>query len=174
MANLTAELLDSFVDLSIEDICPLGFGTVGDKHNHCAHFVSHVLKLNNTVTTGLTCAGMVYKGKKHPAAGGLIRVNNIFNYCADLDEPDDTGCLVYYTVPANIGSDGLMSDMSQKHVGICYKGHVYNYGNGKDMVRKDKVGDLRHLYGAKTITRYTVLPVGRTVLTLEEIQALVE
>lgn len=173
MATLTATLLDSFVGKSVEDLCPLGFGKNSDDHNHCAHFVGHVLKLNNAVTTGMTCAGMVYIGKKYPTAGALIRVNDIYNFCADLEEPNPLGCLAYYTLKSNIGADGLMGTMRQKHVGICFEGHVYNYGNTNDKVRKDKVGDLANLYGKNTITRYTVLPMGHTVLTLDEIKALV-
>lgn len=172
MAALTLDFLDQFVGLSIEKICPLKFGTVGDSHNHCAHFVGHVLKLNNTNSNGFTCAGMMIAGKNHPEAGAVIRVNDIYNACVDLEEPDPLGCLAYYTVASNI-KDGLMGTMSKKHVGICLQGYVYNYGNGKDAVRKDKVGDLSNLYGSKTITRYTKLPLTYSVLTLEEIQALV-
>ena len=172
MASLSTALLDSFVGKSIEDMCPLNFGKKGDAHNHCAHFVGHVLKLNHSVAPGLTCAGMVFGGNKHPAAGALIRVNDIFNYCEDLDEPASLGCLAYYTLKSNIGKDGMMGDMKQKHVGICFNGSVYNYGNSHDKVRKDNVGDLDGLYGKDTIARYTVLPLGYSVLTLEEIKAL--
>lgn len=173
MATLTADFLDKFVGKTIVDICPLKFGTIGDKHNHCAHFVGHVMKLNNASTNGFTCAGMVYSGKSHPDAGAVIRVNDLYNICIDIDEPDPLGCLAYYTLPNNIDKNGFMGTMSQKHVGICHGGYVYNYGNSKDAVRKDKVGDLAALYGAKTITRYTKLPPLYTLLTLEEIQALV-
>jgi hypothetical protein len=172
MASLTASLLDSFVGKSIEDICPLSFGKKKDTHNHCAHFVGHVLKLNSLVVSGMTCAGMVFAGKKNPAAGALIRVNDIFNVSADLAEPDSKGCLAYYTLASNIGKDGLMGTMAQKHVGICLDGNVYNYGNTDDKVRKDKVGDLKALYGKNTITLYTVLPPSHDVLTLAQIKAL--
>lgn len=173
MASLTADYLDKFVGEGIEKICPLKFGKTGDGHNHCAHFVGHAMKLNNSATNGFTCAGMVYAGKKSPEAGAVIRVNDIYNICIDIDEPDPLGCLAYYTLPTNIDKDGFMGTMSQKHVGICLGGYVYNYGNSKDAVRKDKVGDLAALYGAKTITRYTKLPPTYTLLTLEEIQTLV-
>ncbi len=172
MASLSTALLDTFVGLSIEQICPLKFGTVGDDHNHCAHFVGHVLKLNSSVANGLTCAGMVYAGKKNPTAGALVRVNDIFNFCADIDEANPLGCLVYYTLPGNIKADGTMGSMRKKHVGICIEGYVYNYGNTNDKVRRDRVGDLARLYGKKTITLYTDLPMGHTVLTLDEIKRL--
>lgn len=172
IVSLSTTLLDSFVGLSIEDICPLGFGTVGDAHNHCAHFVGHVLKLNASLHLGLTCAGMVSAGRHHGDAGALIRVNNIFNAADDIDSPDPDGCLAYYTTKTNMHSDGTMGDHRQKHVGICYKGFVYNYGNTQDKVRKNKVGDLANLYGHKTITLYTAFPDGATSLTLEQIKAL--
>ena len=173
MATLNLDYLDKFVGKGIEDICPHKFGKDGDGHNHCAHFVGHAMKLNNAATNGFTCAGMVYAGKKTPDAGAVIRVNDIYNICVDIDAPDPLGCLAYYTVPKNIDKDGYMKTMSQKHVGICFGGYVYNYGNSKDAVRKDKVGDLASLYGKATITRYTKLPPTYTLLTLEEIQALV-
>jgi hypothetical protein len=118
MALLSTTLLDSFVGKSIEDICPLGFGKIGDSENHCAHFVGHVLKLTSAVVQGLTCAGMVSTGKKHPQAGAVIRVNNIFNCCENIAQPASLGCLAYYTVKSNIAKSGLMGDMSHKHVGV--------------------------------------------------------
>lgn len=172
MSSLTTMLLDEFVGLSIEQICPLKFGSIGDDHNHCAHFVGHVLKLNSSAANGLTCAGMVYAGKQNPTAGALVRVNDIFNICRDIAEPNPLGCLAYYTLPENINKDGAMGTMRQKHVGICIGGYVYNYGNKNDKVRRDKVDDLARLYGKKTITLYTALPTSHTVLTLAEVKAL--
>lgn len=172
MSSLTTALLDEYVGLSIEKICPLKFGTNGDDHNHCAHFVGHVLKLNSSVASGLTCAGMVWAGKKNPTAGALIRVDDIFNGCVNIDEPNPLGCLAYYTLPGNIKADGTMGSMRQKHVGICIEGYVYNYGNTNDKVRKDRVGDLAALYGKKTITLYTKLPMSHTVLTVAEVLGL--
>jgi hypothetical protein len=172
MSFLSTACLDEFVGKGIEEICPLKFGKKGDSHNHCAHFVAHVLKLHRAVVPGTTCANMVYGGMKNATAGAIIRVNDIYNVCADLAAPEPLGCLAYYTVPANLDKEGMMGTMSQKHVGICLGGFVYNYGNTLDKVRKDNVGDLAQLYGAKTITLYTVLPTGYTALTLAEVQAL--
>jgi len=173
MAQLTLSLLDSFEGKNIEEICPLGFGKKGDAHNHCAHFTSHVLRLNNSAISGTTCADMVYNGKKNFAAGGIIRVNDIFNTCVDIDEPLAGGCLAYYTLQSNMQKDGYMGSAPDKHVGICYEGFVYNYGNKHDKVRKNKIGDLAKIYGKDTITLYTALPAGATALSLEEIKALV-
>jgi hypothetical protein len=168
---LTAGLLDGYVGKRITELCPLHFGTIGDKDNHCAHFVGHVLQLHHGVVHGTTCAGMSYDGKKHAAAGAVIRVNDIFNACDDLKEPCSTGCLIYYTLPENI-HNGFMGTMSKKHVGICLGGYVYNYGNTHDAVRKDKLGDLDKLYGAKTIVRYTALPTGASPQSFADLQKL--
>src|SRR6516164_6461292 len=102
---LTAAGLDTFKDKSIKDICPCGYNQththvrpahghhghhdhhshVGhdQKINHCAHFVSHVLKLNDALHIGVTCAQMTSKGKtlKSPGAGACLRVNEVFNFC---------------------------------------------------------------------------------------------
>jgi hypothetical protein len=164
--------LNLFIGKTVEDICPLGFGKIGDSHNHCAHFVSHVLKLNASLHIGLTCAVMVANGNKHSAAGACIRVNEVFNVCDDLGEPDENGCLVYYTLPGNMHKDGTMGDMSQKHIGIYSGGMVWNYGNTHDKVRRDMVSNLKHLYGTNTIILYTAFPAGATVLTLDQIKAL--
>jgi len=40
--NITKEFLDGYIGNKVEDFCG-SFGTTGDEHNHCAHFVSHVL-----------------------------------------------------------------------------------------------------------------------------------
>jgi hypothetical protein len=59
---LNAAGLDAFVGKWIGDICPLGYDD--DAFNHCAHFVSHVLKLNDATGIGLTCATMSSDSKK--------------------------------------------------------------------------------------------------------------
>ncbi|MFL5331495.1 MAG: hypothetical protein ACJ8C4_21605 [Gemmataceae bacterium] len=169
---LSASALDAFLDKSIDKICPLGFGKVGDVHNHCAHFVSHVLKLNSAQHIGYTCAGMVNLGKKNAAAGGCIRVNEIYNACDKLSTPDEAGCLAYFTLPGNMEKDGSMGSMADKHIGIYLGGMIWNYGNTKDQVRKSDVAFLGTLYGKSTIARYSKFPAGATTLTLEQIQAL--
>lgn len=168
---MNSAVLEEYVGKNIEEICPLGFGKKGDSDNHCAHFVSHVLRLNESLGFGLTCAGMVHVGKKNRSAGGCIRVNNIFNNCEDLDGPCETGCLVYYTIPGNM-SNGLMGSMSKKHVGIYYNNFVYNYGNTKDAVRKDTDTALTQLYGKTTITRYTSFPTGAQLTAFGELAKL--
>jgi hypothetical protein len=172
MAVLSFSLLDEYVGKAITEICPLGFGTVGDAHNHCAHFVGHVLKLNSTAMSGLTCAGMASAGRRNPDAGAIIRVNDIFNGCTAITTPDENGCLIYWTVPGNITAAGVMGTMPRKHVGIYFGGYAYNYGNTNDAVRKDRSGARDTIYGSTTIVRYSALPRTATVLTLAEVLAM--
>lgn len=172
VTNLNTADLDNYVGKSIEKICPLGFGKVGDAENHCAHFVSHVLKINDSFGFGLTCAGMTFEGKKKKDAGACLRVNEIYNHVEDLETPNEKGCLVYFTLSSNIDKSGLMGSQPKKHVGIYFQGFVYNYGNTKDAVRKNTLADLKALYGATTITRFTVFPDGIRLLKLDEIQNL--
>jgi hypothetical protein len=174
---ISAANLDPFLTKPIDEICPLGYtATVandGSEINHCAHFVSHVLKLNRSLHIGYTCAGMLTPAPTHPAAGACIRVNEIFNACEDLEAADETGCLVYFTLPSNMHKDGRMGDMKKKHVGIYVGGWVWNYHNHARQVGKDKVMDLKNrLYGPTTIIRYTVVPEGATLLTLDQIKGL--
>jgi hypothetical protein len=173
VATLSFDLLDAFVGKPITDICPLGFGSAGDAHNHCAHFVGHVLKLNGQAVSGLTCAGMTSSGRAHRDAGATLRVNEIYNVCRKLDAPQPLGCLIYWTVPANISAEGVMGTMPRKHVGICFGDYAYNYGNTNDAVRKDRLGDRDTLYGSTTIVRYTAFPTAYAPMTLAEIRALV-
>src|SRR3954464_4477177 len=101
--NLTAEQLDAYLGKSIDEICPLGFGKVKDKHNHCAHFVGHALTLNDKTLVGDTCAIMVYQGQKHRNQSACIRVVEFFNLqTMQLAEPDEKGCLAFLTMENNV------------------------------------------------------------------------
>ena len=51
---MNTAVLEEYVGKNIELICPLGFGKIGDVDNHCAHFVSHVLRLNESLGFGPT------------------------------------------------------------------------------------------------------------------------
>lgn len=159
--NLTAECLDEYVSKPITKICPLGFGKVGDAHNHCAHFVGHVLTLNHDANVGLTCAGMVSAGHKRKAEGACIRVNEVFNRCTDLDEPDEKGCLAYITISSNVKKEGgvyVMGQHPRKHIGIYLGGYVWHYGNTKDKVRKQALDDFKKHYAGTTTVRFTIFP----------------
>ena len=61
----------SFLGKPIDDICGNGFDDHGD--NHCAHFVSHVLRL----TFGMTCKKLTLGTQ----AAANVRVQEIFPKC---------------------------------------------------------------------------------------------
>src|SRR5438270_568496 len=112
---LNAPGLDAFVGKDIGEICPVGYDD--DKFNHCAHFVSHVLKLNDALGIGDTCATTTFDRKrqyKSKGVGACLRVNDVFNVSTDLVLPDEKGCLIYITKLSNIGNDGTMGDNPHK------------------------------------------------------------
>ena len=173
---ITAAGLDTFKGNDISEICPCGFDD--DDQNHCAHFVSHVLELNDSLKIGLTCAQMTSEGKKLKAqgAGACLRVNEVFNFCEDIPVPDESGCLIYITKLANVKKDGTMGDMPQKHIGIYFKGEVWHYSNSDQEVERwtkaDWISKLDAHYGKHTVVKYTVIPDGATFLTLAQVLAL--
>lgn len=166
---LSTAALDEYVGASIEEICVVGYGKVGDDENHCAHFVGHALSLHSGLGIGRTCNQMTFAGKSQGASGACIRVDEIYNFCDDLEAPAETGCLAYYTLSGNMHRDGTMGQMRKKHIGIYFQGLVWNYGNTKDQVRCDAVAGLKRLYGKNTITRFTEFPSGAKFKTFTEI-----
>jgi hypothetical protein len=159
--NLTAELLDAYVGKPITDLCSLGFGSVGDEHNHCAHFVGHVLTLNHDANVGTTCASMIWEGRKKQEDGACIRVNEVFNRQTQLTEADEKGCLIYITTEGNVSTkDGVttMGSHKRKHIGIYLDGNVWHYGNTKDKVKKQTLAEFEKHYSGKTVILYTEFP----------------
>ena len=89
---LSAAGLDAFVGEWIGDICPVGYDD--DKFNHCAHFVSHVLKLNDALNLGPTCATTTLGRKKKyrdKGVGASVRVNDLFNACDPMTQTPTRG-----------------------------------------------------------------------------------
>ena len=159
--NLTPEALDKYIGKAITELCPLKFGTIGDEHNHCAHFVGHALTLNHDANVGTTCAAMVWAGRKRKDEGACIRVNEVFNRCDDLDGPDEKGCLAYITIPSNVKEENgvwVMGSHKRKHIGIYLAGCVWHYGNTKDKVKKQPLAEFEKHYSGKTVVRFTVFP----------------
>lgn len=164
--NLTEDWLDSYLNRPITRICTLGFGSVGDAHNHCAHFVGHVLSLNADTNVGLTCASMTRAGRRNSAAGACIRVHEVFNHTEDLDAGDDKGCLIYVTKASNFSQSAsgwyVMGNIPRKHIGIYLGGVVWHYGNTKDKVKRQDLADFEatfeSVYGGNTAVRYTKFP----------------
>ena len=174
---LNAPGLDAFVGKWIGDICPVGYDD--DAFNHCAHFVSHVLKLNDDTGLGPTCATtslerkQKYKGK---GVGACLRVNEIFNACDDLVLPDAKGCLVFITKLTNIKNDGTMGDNPRKHIGIYFGGNVWHYSNTHQEVARWDFDQWKKTldahYGGHTTVKFTRLPTGASFLSPAQIQAL--
>ena len=159
--NISEEFLEGYVGNKVEDFCE-NFGTTGDEHNHCAHFVSHVLGFR----IGQLCNGMKFETRKDVDAGRTIRVNDLFNNCPKRgywkDRPLDLDCcLIFAVLKSEIKNEkGLLSigTHPRKHVGIYFKGKTYNYGNTKDKVRVDGVAHFENLYGKGTVALYATFP----------------
>jgi hypothetical protein len=75
--DITKDFLDGYVGKKVEDFCS-NFGTTGDEHNHCSHFVSHVLGFR----IGQLCNSMKFETRNNDS-GRTMRVNDLFNNCPD-------------------------------------------------------------------------------------------
>lgn len=180
MANnlsLTASLLDEYTGKDITELCPVGFGAVGDEWHHCAHFVGHALGLNHAANVGTTCAAMRWKGNKTKSA--CIRVNELFNRgVTEIDAADEKGCLIFCTIPSNapkppVGAR-VMGSKSRKHVGIYLEGSVWHYGNGKDKVKKESLADFTSAfqgnYGSDAIFLYGKFPSSAAFIEFKKLK----
>jgi hypothetical protein len=75
----TSAILEGCVGHHIRDICNNGF--TSDADNHCAHFVSHVLKLSFGYTCRTATGG--------PNPGGCLRVQEVFAQCIEVGTWDN-------------------------------------------------------------------------------------
>jgi hypothetical protein len=154
--------LETYLRQTVEQFCDCGFGRVGDEHNHCAHFVSHVLDY----TFGALCSGMVARNPKNAGRGRTIRVNDLFNNCpvrgAWSEKPDGLHhCLIFAVHSSGVLKRTPVEITSQrrKHVGIYLNGSCYNYHNTTDEgVHSDGVERFRTLYGAGTQVFFAEFP----------------
>jgi len=126
--------LDGYVGNNISQICPFGFTNEAHGTNHCAHFVAHLLNLS----FGFTC---------HGRNGATLRVNEIYNRCADRGDWSSLPIplnytLIFATQPTNMGHDGTMMDGRNKHMGIWSFPYVYNYSTMARQVLKELVPDF--------------------------------
>jgi len=125
--------LDGYVGKNISAICSLGYTSEAPHHNHCAHFVSHLLNLH----FGHKCA-------KH---GFSIRVDEVFNRCRYRGDWKNQPKiiienLIFATQSTNMGHDGKMMDGPNKHMGIWTDTFVYNYSTMNHQVLKETVPDF--------------------------------
>jgi hypothetical protein len=177
---ITAGGLDTYVGNDIDTICPCGYHATKDAKghhiNHCAHFVSHALQLNDALHIGYTCAQTSEKGKKLKAkgVGACLRVNEVYNFCEDLSQPDESGCLIYITKLANFHKVArTMGDNPHKHIGIYLNGNVWHYSNSHQEAqcwsKGDWVSRMDAAYGKHTVVKYTEFPDGANFLTLAKL-----
>jgi hypothetical protein len=130
MAISETELIAS-INKTIADFCSIGYTNA--RHNHCAHFVSHMLNLRYGTLCDLSREG-------RNLAAVSVRCNEIYNRLATRGALGSTqpsnGWLIFATSPNNFSGDN-MGESPRKHVGIYFNGKVYNYGNAEDKVRDD-------------------------------------
>ncbi len=131
--------LESYVGQNISRICDHGYVSEAHHHNHCAHFVGHVLGL----TMGLTCGDMT----NDPGGGASLRVNEIYNRCADRGPWATMPTPLIYSVifatqKTNMSHSGDMGTSSNKHMGIWSHPYVYNYSTMAHQVLKETVPDF--------------------------------
>ncbi|MCL2076701.1 MAG: hypothetical protein FWH15_09775 [Betaproteobacteria bacterium] len=139
--------LEGYVGKSIGDIC-------GNKYisaqSHCAHFVGHALGIQ----LGLICGDMAYKTRK---TGASIRVDEIYNQLASRgkweDKPASGDGLLIFVISATEVRNGVMTDFSQKHVGIHFGGKVFHYSNGQKKVVVESSVDVFHNTFKRTYSR---------------------
>ena len=156
--------LDGYLGKTVVDFCGK-YGSKGDSENHCAHFVSHVLQLRipgAALCSNVGGSSYTYEERR---TGFCVRVNQVFNSCANRARWDDKNlpsdvCFVVATLEANIESSNPLTigSMSKKHIGFYSGGHVYNYSNTADAVRKTPLADFKRHYGANTILLKADLP----------------
>lgn len=145
---LTEQLLDSYVGVGIERICPNGFDDKAD--NHCAHFVSHALGLD----FGMTCRTL---RPNSSGAGANVRVHEIFARCAQRQEilqcSGALSGLIFVSGAKNFVTRGgvtTLQNVPKKHIGILLNGYVWHYSNTQDKVVKQPMSTFLNHYPGQT------------------------
>jgi hypothetical protein len=133
----------SFLGKPIDDICGNGFDDHGD--NHCAHFVSHVLRL----AFGVTCRQLT--GGTQAAAN--VRVQEVFAKCPQVGNwPPPAGSepvLMFVTKATNVNlATKTMRNVPKKHIGIFEGGKVFNYSNTQEKVVSQTVPAFKTAFNA--------------------------
>lgn len=140
--NLSNEL-DFMLSEHISKICPSSLAKINSQ-NHCAHFVSHALKIHKKGTAD--CKTFSFQDKNNPAVkSSFIRVNELFNNCKKRRKWDqasscDSYRLIFATRESNIDitkAPPVMKDHPVKHIGIYFNGYVWHYSNTLRQVKKD-------------------------------------
>jgi hypothetical protein len=157
--SISLEELIKFVGLGMEDICPNSFTT--SDQNHCAHFVSHVLKQ----TIGLLCGSMKHETR---GTGVSVRCNELYNGLEQRGAWDsrpafDNGIFIFVTDKQNVVND-TMINVPKKHVGIHHSGQVFHFSNGQHKVIRDPTVEafhskFRRSYAGKNISLFYGIPL---------------
>lgn len=165
--------LESTVGQTIADLCGSGF--TDPEINHCAHFVSHHLKLQ----FDMTCSKLTGRGRD----GANVRVQEVFAKCPEVGWLENWSgggqVLVFVTAKSNVSlTNKVIRNVPNKHIGIYDGSHVYHYGNTGDRVMKQTVdqfkrtfqraygGDLGFYYGTiPATTPFAVVPLPLTTDT---------
>lgn len=148
---ITSTELDKFLGKHIKDICDCEYAN--DAHNHCAHFVSHVMGYK----FGFTCKGMTGKGK---GSGANIRVHEVFSKCKEVGEWDSAtkppgDCLAFVTGKSNVNlASKTMTNVPRKHIGIFCGNMIYHYSNSQRKVVKVTPAQFAHHYSGNDIKVY--------------------
>lgn len=137
----TPPVLTKYLGKRIDQICQF---SLAKKHteNHCAHFVSHVMKYDGFA---VTCKSFTSADKQLPGKGAAIRVDDIFNVAPKVGPweqrpPGLVSCLIFVTNSGNMRRTGTRLEMKShrnKHIGIFIDGTVWHYSNTADQVAKD-------------------------------------
>jgi hypothetical protein len=159
--DITRDFLMSRVGQSVEDFCTCGFGKKGDEHNHCAHYVSHVLGYRY----GKLCSQMVWEYRNKTGEGRTLAVHDLFNNCPQRglwkDRPSQIDpCLIFAVHESGISTRTWhMDNIRRKHVGIYLRGECFNYHNTKNEgVAFDGDAFFKSLYGKGTVALYGSFP----------------
>lgn len=162
--SVSIENLDALKGKHIDEICGKYHKDKDKKINHCAHFVSHVMELR--ITGAALCSNVEgteysYEERRN---GFCIRVDQVFNSCANRSEfADDVLVkkrIIVATIPANYTDKAnvKIGDNERKHIGFLIGANVYHYSNSKKQVVCVPVSEFKRHYGAGTILFVADLP----------------
>ena len=140
---LTSTQLDQYLGKHISYFCGR-VGYISDSDNHCAHFVSHALK----ISYGTTCATMSHGAKSATS----LHIQKLFSHYPEMGnwngKPDDiTQYFIFITSADNVNLKSKhMDNVPKKHIGIFCQGNIWHYSNTKDKVIKQTPDEFSNHY----------------------------
>jgi len=154
----TVSELNDLLGKNISEICKCEFTDAS--FNHCAHFVSHVMKFQ----FGYTCFNQTGKGSKDDTAN--IRVHEVFPQCKSVGKWDSkpaeiTKGLVFITDKSNVDLEKkTMVNVPRKHIGFFIETTIWHYSNTQDKVVSQTPEQFsKHYSGAGITVFYGEFPV---------------